>query len=167
MAKELQQARESAIAVLTPRSHVAIDHLRRLSDLFQKRRCQLADSVGLTEHQWGVLEEISLEHFMPSMFARRRESSPAAVSKTLRQLLDKELIAVSVGATDGRQRKYELTEKGRTVLEQLRGHRQQAIEQVWERFDEKQLEQFCSFAQVLGDRLEALAMRSPLVKEQE
>ncbi len=71
------------------RIHEAIGHLGRLSELFQKRRVQLAESVGLTEHQWGVLEEIALDHFMPSMFARQRESSAAAVSKTLRQLLSR------------------------------------------------------------------------------
>ena len=65
---------------------------------------QLAQSVGLTEHQWGVLEEISTEHFMPSMFARQRDSTPAAVSKTLRQLIDKGLIEVKLNKSDGRQR---------------------------------------------------------------
>lgn len=141
------------------RVHEAIGHLGRLSELFSKRRVQLAESVGLTEHQWGMLEEVTSDHFMPSMFARQRESSAAAVSKTLRQLLSKELIAVSVDANDGRQRKYELTASGKQVLERLRQYRQEAIRSVWEHFDTTELERFCAFAQVLGDGLEELSSR--------
>jgi DNA-binding MarR family transcriptional regulator len=148
---------DGAQALKGARIHEAIGHLGRLSDLFQKRRVQLAESVGLTEHQWGVLEEVALDHFMPSMFARQRESSAAAVSKTLRQLLSKELIAVSVDANDGRQRKYELTTSGKQVLERLRHYRQEAIRRVWENLDEGELERFCTFARVLGDGLEELS----------
>jgi DNA-binding MarR family transcriptional regulator len=134
----------------------AIGQLSRLSELFQKRREQLAAQVGLTEHQWGVLEEIATEHFMPSMFARQRESSAAAVSKTLRQLIDKELIAVSVDASDGRQRRYDLTAHGKSVLSQLRKHRERAIDHVWKTFGSDSLQQFCSFAGDLSDKLETL-----------
>lgn len=143
------------------REHIlaAIGELSRLSELFQKRREQLAAQVGLTEHQWGVLEEVATEHFMPSMFARRRESSAAAVSKTLRQLIDKELIAVSVDASDGRQRRYELTSHGKAVLSQLRKHRERAIDHVWKTFANESLQQFCAFAGELGDKLESLIAR--------
>lgn len=134
----------------------AIGHLSRLSELFQKRREQLAAKVGLTEHQWGVLEEVASEHFMPSMFARQRESSAAAVSKTLRQLLDKELVAVSVASSDGRQRRYELTERGKSVMSQLRSYREEAIDQVWKTFGNETLQQFSGFAEQLGNKLEAL-----------
>jgi DNA-binding MarR family transcriptional regulator len=134
----------------------AIGHLSRLSEAFQKRREQLAAQAGLTEHQWGVLEEIATEHFMPSMFARQRESSAAAVSKTLRQLIDKELIAVSVDASDGRQRRYELTGHGRSVLSRLRNYREQAIDHIWNAFGNESLQQFCSFAGELSDKLETL-----------
>jgi DNA-binding MarR family transcriptional regulator len=137
----------------------AIGHLSRLSELFQKRREQLAATVGLTEHQWGILEEVATEHFMPSMFARQRESSAAAVSKTLRQLIDKEVIAVSVDASDGRQRRYELTEHGKSVLSQLRKHREEAIDQVWQTFENETLQQFSCFAEQLGEKLEGLLTR--------
>ena len=137
----------------------AIAHLSRLSELFQKRRAQLAAVVGLTDHQWGVLEEIGTEHFMPSMFARQRDSSAAAVSKTLRQLIDKDLIAVSVDASDGRQRRYDLTPNGKSVLSRLRKHREEAIDQVWKTFGNDTLHQFSSFAEQLGDKLETLLTR--------
>lgn len=137
----------------------AIGHLSRLSELFQKRREQLAAAVGLTEHQWGVLEEIATEHFMPSMFAKQRESSAAAVSKTLRQLIDKDLIAVSVDASDGRQRRYELTSHGKFVLNRLRHYREEAIDQVWKTFGDETLHQFSSFAEQLSDKLETLLTR--------
>jgi DNA-binding MarR family transcriptional regulator len=84
--------------------HQAIACLGRLADAFRRRREQLALSVGLSDGQWGVLEEISREHFMPSMFAKTRDSSAAAVSKTLRQLLDKDLVSVTLSKSDGRQR---------------------------------------------------------------
>src|SRR5512145_2872283 len=91
--------------------YAAIAGLRRVSDAFRKRREELAISVGLTEGQWGVMEEIATLHFMPSMFAKHRSSSAAAVSKTLRQLADKGLIRSSLSKADGRQRDYELTAK--------------------------------------------------------
>lgn len=76
--------------------YASVACLQRLATAFQRRREQLARLVALSEQQWAVLEEISTEHFVPSMFARTRASSAAAVSKTLRQLLNKELVSVSL-----------------------------------------------------------------------
>jgi DNA-binding MarR family transcriptional regulator len=136
--------------------HEAIVHLQRLADLFQKRREQLAVSVDLTEHQWSVLEEIATEHFMPSMFAKQRQSSAAAVSKTIRQLVNKGLVSVSLAADDGRQRHYELSSKGQRVMSQLRAARQVAIAEVWMKQDAHELASFNQFAEKLGDALEGL-----------
>jgi DNA-binding MarR family transcriptional regulator len=136
--------------------HEAIVHLQRLADLFQKRREQLAASVGLTEHQWSVLEEIATEHFMPSMFAKQRQSSAAAVSKTIRQLVNKGLVTVSLASDDARQRRYELTAKGKRAMAELREARQHAIAQVWMKQDPNELSNFNRFAGTLGDALEAL-----------
>src|SRR5512142_3093459 len=90
-------------------AHEGIACLQRLSDAFRRRREALALSVRLTDGQWMLLEEIASEHFMPSMFARTRESSAAAVSKALRQLLDKGLVSVGLSKEDGRHRAYLLT----------------------------------------------------------
>jgi DNA-binding MarR family transcriptional regulator len=139
-----------------PSLHAAIFQLGRLSDLFQKRRGQLAAAVGLTEHQWSVLEEVSTDNFMPSMFARQRESSAAAVSKTIRQLVERGLVSVSLQREDARQRRYELTAEGRKVTSKLRDSRQQAISQVWAAIPEPQLLEFVRFGKELGDRLEKL-----------
>ncbi len=140
-------------------THAAIDTLRRLSEVFRQRRQQLAASVGLTEQQWSVLEEISTEHFMPSMFARQRESTAAAVSKILRQLLDKELVVVSLSAEDGRQRHYELTDAGRRSLGRLRAERERAIDGVWRQLDAEAVREFTRFGDLLTARLEAYAER--------
>jgi len=134
--------------------HRSIELLQRLSDLFQQRREQLAERVGLTEQQWRVLEEIATEHFIPSLFAKSRESSAAAVSKTLRQLLDKELVRVSVSADDGRQRRYELSAKGRRTMERLREHRQHAIDAIWLDLAEADLRSFNRLGAELIERLE-------------
>lgn len=134
--------------------HEAIACLGHLTDAFQRRREQLAASVGLSDGQWGVLEEIAREHFMPSMFAKTRESSAAAVSKTLRQLLDKELISVTLSKADGRQRAYVLSAKGKRLLESLRREREQAIERIWLPLDRERLQNFASFAKHLTLRLE-------------
>src|SRR5688572_18298357 len=99
-----------------PAVHSAIARLGRLSELFTQRREQLASRAGLTASQWNVLEEISTEHFMPSMFAKTEERSRAAVSKVIRQLLDRGLIRVAISAADGRQRDYALTADGRATL---------------------------------------------------
>lgn len=135
-------------------AHEAIACLGRLTFAFQRRREELAASVGLSDGQWGVLEEIAREHFMPSMFAKTRDSSAAAVSKTLRQLLDKELVSVGMSKTDGRQRAYGLTDKGKRVLERLRREREQAIEKIWLPLDRDQLQNFATFADALTLRLE-------------
>ena len=94
---------------------------------------------------------------MPSMFARESESSPAAVSKTIRQLLDKGLIAVSISETDGRQREYELTPHGKKTMAALRRHRNRAIEAVWAPMPERQLKEFRATAARLTARIEAFA----------
>ena len=42
--------------------HAAIACLGRLADAFRRRREQLALSVGLSDGQWEVIEEIAREH---------------------------------------------------------------------------------------------------------
>ena len=140
-----------------PRIHAAIACLQRLTDLFAERRQQLARSVGLSDQQWAALEEISSEHFMPSLFAKQRESSAAAVSKILRQLLHKNLVSVRLGARDGRQRRYELTAKGKCCIEGLRRERKTAIRAVWSGFDSVSLDAFTRFGTRLAQRLTSYA----------
>jgi DNA-binding MarR family transcriptional regulator len=138
-------------------AHEAITCLQRLSDAFVLRRRQLAQGVGLTEHQWEVLEEISTEHFMPSMFAKVRHSSRAAVSKTLRSLLDKKLVRVSVSPDDGRQRRYCLTSRGARIIERIRGQREAAVTRIWLRLPRRRLELFTCIGNELTARLSAYA----------
>lgn len=139
--------------------HDAIAKLQRLTDLFRARRAQLAGGAGLTEQQWEVLERIATEPFMPSMFARHRESSAAAVSRLTRQLLDKRLVSVSVSPKDGRQREFVLTPKGRRTLAALRASRQAAIDAIWTRLDPGALTTFARVSGELIDRIEAYAER--------
>jgi DNA-binding MarR family transcriptional regulator len=140
--------------------HDAIANLQRLTDLFQARRAQLAADAGLTEQQWEVLERIATEHFMPSLFARRRESSAAAVSRLIRQLLDKRLVSVSPRAHDGRQREYVLTAKGRRTLDALRADRQAAIDAIWASLDHRALATFATVSAELIRRIERYAAAS-------
>lgn len=135
--------------------HAAIEGLQLLADLFDQRREQIAREVGLTVPQWRVLDEISREDFMPSLFARRRACSPAAVSKTLRPLIDQGLVRVSVSREDRRQRIYELSARGRGVLERVRALRARAIEAIWSDLDAGELARFADFSQELGQRLES------------
>jgi DNA-binding MarR family transcriptional regulator len=143
-----------------PEIHAAVACLGRLAEVFRQRRQQLATSVGLTEQQWSVLDEIENADFMPSMFARQRESSAAAVSKILRQLQDKGLVLVSLNASDGRQRNYELSAQGKQALARLREQRQHAIEHVWQQFDKSTILTFTSFANELIQRLERYSSES-------
>jgi len=134
--------------------HAAIEKLSRLTELFQERREQLASAAGLTDAQWGVLEEVSTERFMPSMFAKDQASSCASVSKVLRQLLDRGLVRVAISPKDGRQRDYALTREGRAALDRLRTEREKAIAAIWTKFDPADLERFNAFA---GDLIERLS----------
>ncbi len=141
-------------AAPTPVVHDAIAKLQRLTELFQERRSALATEAGVTEQQWEVLERIATEHFMPSMFARRRESSAAAVSRLIRQLLDKRLVSASAREHDGRQRQYVLTAKGRRTLDALRTSRQAAIDAIWATLDHRALATFARVSDELIRRIE-------------
>ncbi|MGE4607649.1 MAG: winged helix DNA-binding protein [Myxococcota bacterium] len=132
----------------------AIAALQRLAELFSERRLQLARESGITETLWRVLEEVDDESFIPSMFARRRSCTPSAVSRTLRQLLERELVRASIGETDSRQRIYRLTAKGRRALRRLSARRQQAIDAIWAPMRRSDLRSFTRFANDLADRLE-------------
>jgi len=137
--------------------HAAIERLTRLTELFEQRREQLAARAGLTAGQWNVLEEISTERFMPSMFAKTEERSRATVSKLIRQLLDRGLVRVAISAADGRQRDYALTADGRATLDKLRAERERAIDAIWLRLDPELLAQFDSFSADLIGRIERYA----------
>jgi DNA-binding MarR family transcriptional regulator len=138
---------------------LAIAALQRLADLFSERREQIAREAGLTIPQWRVLEEIATEHFMPSLFAQRRSISPAAVSKVVRGLLERDLVRTSIVAGDRRQRAFELTTAGRQLLDRIRMTRQMAIDEIWIRLPVSELLEFTRFSALLGDRLESVLDR--------
>lgn len=136
----------------------ALAALQRLADAFAHRRAQLAQSAGLSEAQWRVLEQIAAEDFMPSLFARRRARSPAAVSKVIRQLIDQKLVAVGIAeGGDARQRRYSLTAEGRAAMETVRRDRERALERIWSDFDPAPLARFAEFATELAERMESHA----------
>ena len=137
----------------------AIAALQRLAELFERRRQQLAREAGLSDAQWRVLEEIGRERFMPSLFARSRAMHAAAVSRTLRQLQDEGLVAASLATHDRRQRRYQLTARGRQRLERVRRERSRAIQEVWGVFATGELDRFAAFSERLADRLERYAGR--------
>jgi len=130
----------------------AVEVISRLAGLFTVRRRQLAERAGLTVQQWQALESVQRDNFMPSLFAAERDSSPAAVSKILRQLSDKGLIEAELSRVDGRQRNYSVTPTGRACLEGLGAERRRAIEGVWMQLTEGELEQF----EAVGSKLAAL-----------
>jgi len=140
--------------------HEAIGRLQRLAELFRQRRAQLAQGAGLTEAQWSVLDRIARDDFMPSLFARDRESSAPAVSRIIRQLLRKGLVSVSVSDTDGRQRRYRLTAKGERTVDLLQTSRRRAIDAVWMDLDPQGLAAFTTFSDELIARLESYAARA-------
>jgi DNA-binding MarR family transcriptional regulator len=135
----------------------AIEALQRLADLLGERRSQLAREAGLTEQQWRVLEEIAAPGFLPSLFARRSETTPAAVSKVLRQLLEKGFVTVSIAEGDARQRAYEPTAKGRKALARIEAARAEAVASVWGRLELRDLSRFADLAEDLAGRLDAYA----------
>jgi DNA-binding MarR family transcriptional regulator len=146
--------------VTTVDLYAAIAGLQRLAEIFDLRRRQLAAAVGLSDGQWRLLEEIAGDDFMPSLFARRRDCSAAAVSRTLKQLQDKGLVRAAISSADARQRCYALKPKGRRVLAQLREGREQALAAVWGDLPPGEIERFGRFSADLADRLEAYAERA-------
>ena len=126
--------------------HEAIVRLNRLTALFHRRRAALAQEVGFTEQQWLVLERIAADHFIPSLLARERKSSPAAVSKIIRQLVDKGLVDVALDRQDARQRQYTLTVRGKRKMTALRQLRERAIDKIWMALSHRDLRRFCEFS---------------------
>lgn len=151
--------RASAQASKTRRIHEAIEQLAMLVEVFERRRDTLAAEAGVTVEQWRVLEEIGARRFMPSMFARRRESSAAAVSRILRQLLDANLVSVAISQNDGRNREYRLTAAGERALADLKRSREAAIESVWMSQDAAEIESFTEFGRKLVQAIEEYSRR--------
>jgi len=152
-------SKRSAPLFKTRRIHDAIEQLAMLVDVFERRRDTLAAEAGVTVEQWRVMEEIGSRRFMPSMFARRRESSAAAVSRILRQLLDAGLVSVAISQSDGRNREYRLTSTGERALADLKRSREAAIESVWMTQDAAEIESFSEFAKKLVHAIEDYARR--------
>ncbi len=149
------------MATRTETIHRAIEVLQRLSDLVSERREEIARGADLSVPQWRVLEEVATEHFMPSLFARRRAVSPAAVSKLIRGLLERKLIRATIADGDRRQRNYELTAAGRRTLDRVRASREQAIDAIWRDLPVSELNRFAVFGDTLATRLEALLDSPP------
>jgi len=135
----------------------AIEQVQQLAALFTKRRAQLAAQVGLTEAEWRLLEGIATEHFMPSMFAQEQDNTRGAVSKIIRQLLQKKLVVSSIARHDGRQRKYELTAKGRKSMDRLRELREEAIREIWSQLSDDDLKSFIRLNDLLIEKIRAYA----------
>jgi DNA-binding MarR family transcriptional regulator len=148
----------------TRRIHEAIAQLAMLVDVFERRREMLAAEAGITVEQWRVLEEIGSRRFMPSMFARRRESSAAAVSRILRQLLEAGLVSVAISKSDGRNREYRLTASGTRALAELKHSREAAIESVWMTLGASEIETFSEFAKKLVQSIEVYSAREASVR---
>ena len=135
----------------------AIAALQRLGDLLAERRAQLARESGLSETQWRVLEEIAAPGFLPSLFARRAETTPAAVSKVLRQLLDRGLVVASIDEGDARQRRYALTPAGQRALARIAEAREDAVREVWADLEPRALRRFAELAEEIAQRLSRYA----------
>lgn len=132
----------------------AIQGLQQLAEAYGERRLHLAAAGGLTEQQWRVLESIATRHFLPGLFAQERRSSPAAVSRLLRQLQEAGLVRSSPGRTDARQRVYRLTSKGERRMERIRAERLRAIQAIWRDLPEPRLREFAAICGEISERME-------------
>ena len=151
-------------AIKSPSSETrrAIAGLQRLADLLAQRRAQLAQEAGLSEQQWRLLEVIAAPGFLPSLFARRTDVTPAAVSKVLRQLLEKDLVAVAISAQDARQRDYTPTARGRKLLARIEAARRDAVRTIWSALPPRDVSRFAELAEELATRLESYARTRPV-----
>jgi DNA-binding MarR family transcriptional regulator len=135
----------------------AIASLQKLADLLAERRAQLAAEAELSEAQWRLLEEIAEPGFLPSLFARRTDVTPAAVSKVLRQLLEKDLVAVSISLADARQRDYRPTARGHRALARIEAARRDAVRTIWSALAPSDVSRFADLSEALAVRLESYA----------
>lgn len=138
----------------------AVEGLSRVAEAFERRRQQLAREIGLSDAQLRVLEDIARDDFMPSLFARRRACTAAAVSRTLRQLQEAGLVRSAIGARDARLRAYSLTAAGRRAVDRLRARRLAAVDVIWRDLPARELARFGAFSGELADRLDDYAERT-------
>ncbi len=81
----------------------------------------LAEIAGITISQWRVMLFVgSGEHTSSSEIARSSAFDPAVISRSIRALEDKGLLASERLTGDRRVRELRLTEKGREVYERTR-----------------------------------------------
>jgi DNA-binding MarR family transcriptional regulator len=138
--------------------NLAIEQLRRLSELFRRRRMQIAKQVGLTEQALRVLEEVAADTFYPALYARVRESSRASVSGLIEQLTEKRLISYTIHPQNRRRRAYRLTAAGERKMARLRELRGGAIDKIWMEIAPAKLAVFSDVSQHLIDSLEQYVM---------
>lgn len=145
-----------------PATRRAVAALQRLAEAFAKRRAELARGAGLTVEQWRALEQVAGDGGMlPSLFARSRDCSAAAVSRTLRQLTEAGLVEVECAAgddgaeeTDGRRRRYRATAAGRARLAAVEATRLAAVDALWGDLPPAEVTAFADFGERMAGRLE-------------
>ena len=75
----------------------------------------------------------------------------------LRQLLEKDLVAVAISPRDARQRDYTPTARGRKALAKIESAREHAVRAIWSELAPRDLGQFADLSETLAERLESYA----------
>jgi homoprotocatechuate degradation regulator HpaR len=136
IAGSLLSAREAVMAPIRP-------HLRR---------------AGVTEQQWRVLRVLSDSGMLDAgAIANSALLYPPSVTRIVKDLLQRGLVAKQVNPDDARRVSISITAEGETLVKETAIHTKRLLDQYEAAFGSQRLEAFKKEAQELADALRQFA----------
>ncbi|MBO1437966.1 MarR family transcriptional regulator [Meiothermus sp. CFH 77666] len=126
-----------------------LTYLWKLTRELREEALPHLERLGLAPTDPWLLAEIE-RHRYPTEAVRAMQMPAPTVSQMLRRLEQAGLVVRSLDSADLRRYRFELTERGRALLEESRQHIQRAMERRLERLSPKERQQFARWLEVLA-----------------
>lgn len=107
------------------------------------------EALGLSPHDPWLLAEIERHHY-PTVVVHKTGMPAPTVSQILKRMESEGLVVRSLNSSDLRRYRFEVTQKGKHLMEQSQKLLLEAMEQRLQRLDPKQREQFVQFLDILA-----------------
>ncbi|MCS7059460.1 MAG: MarR family transcriptional regulator [Meiothermus sp.] len=135
-----------------------LTHLWKLTRELREEVTPHLERLGLAPTDPWLLAEIE-RHRYPTEAVRAMQIPAPTVSQMLRRLEQAGLVTRSLDPTDLRRYRFELTERGRFLLEESRKHILQAMERRLNRLAPGERRRFAEWLEVLAQPEDAQAPR--------
>lgn len=107
------------------------------------------EALGLSPHDPWLLAEIERHHY-PTLVVHKTGMPAPTVSQMLKRMETEGLVVRSLNSSDLRRYRFEVTEKGRRLMEQSQKLLLEAMERRLERLEPQQREQFAGLLDILS-----------------